>query len=312
MEINNESRKIIEYQTELASLIRNHTINEGKQHTILPNLKLLRTSSVTEHLHSIYEPSLIVIAQGSKIVTLGSESYHYDTTSYLVSSVHLPIVGQIVEATPEKPYLCVQISFSIEQIMNIVEETDQIWTGKTNSGRGLVVNKTNAALMDAVLRFVRLLDAPQDIHVMAPLIIHEILYRILQDDQRNIIKQFAIKGSHSHAIGEIIKLIHDDFSKPLSIEELAAKANMSTSSLHSQFKRVTAMSPLQYQKMIRLREARSLLLTNHFMDAADVGFRVGYESPSQFSREYSRMFGLPPISDIKRLKDSMSINITLT
>lgn len=311
MELKNTNTNIIDCQTELASLISNHAITEGKQHTIIPNLQLLRASSVSEPLHSIYEPSLIVIAQGSKIVTLGNESYQYDTNSYLVSSVHLPIVGQIIEATPQKPYLCVQINFSIEQIFDVMKENDQSWTGKKDSGRGLVVNKTNAPLMDAVLRLVRLLDTPQDIHVIAPLIIREILYRILQDDQKNIIKQFAINGSHSHAVGKIIKLINDDYDRPLRIEELATKANMSASSLYNHFKRATALSPLQYQKMIRLQEARHLLLTDTLMDAADVGFRVGYESPSQFSREYARMFGLPPISDIKRLKDSLSLNLTL-
>ncbi|TGE34763.1 AraC family transcriptional regulator [Desulfosporosinus fructosivorans] len=311
MERETTNNKIIECQKELASLISKHASAEGKQHTIIPTLQLLRASNVSEHLHSIYEPSLIVIAQGSKIVMLGDEAYQYDAASYLVSSVHLPIVGRIIEATPQKPYLCVQINFRTDQILDVVKETDQIWTGKTDSGRGLVVNKTNTALLDAVLRFVRLLDTPQDIHMLSPLITREILYRVLQDDQGNVIKQFAINGSHSHSIGKIIKLINDDFAKPLRIEELASKANMSTSSLHSQFKRVTAMSPLQYQKMIRLQEARRLLLTDSSMDAADVGFQVGYESPSQFSREYARMFGLPPISDVKQLRDSLSLNLSL-
>lgn len=310
MERENSDNKIAEYQKELASLIKKFVSTDGKHPTIIPALQLLRASNVSERLHSIYEPSLILIAQGSKIVMLGDEVYHYDPASYLVSSVQLPIVGRIIQATPEEPYLCVQISFRTDQILDIVKEADPIRNGKTDLGRGLVANKTNAALLDAVLRLVRLLDTPQDIPVLSPLIIREILYRVLQDDQKNIIKQFAVIGSHAHSIGKIIKLINDDFSKLLRIEELAAKANMSTSSLHSQFKRVTAMSPLQYQKMIRLQEARRLLLTAS-MDAADVGFQVGYESPSQFSREYARMFGLPPISDVKQLRDSLSLNLTL-
>ncbi|SHO50645.1 AraC family transcriptional regulator [Anaerocolumna xylanovorans] len=310
MERENTNNNLIEYQKELASLISKHAPADGKQHTLIPTLQLLRASNVSEHLHSIYEPSLIVIAQGSKIVMLGDETHQYNASSYLVSSVHLPIVGRIIEATLQKPYLCVQISFRTDQILDIVKESDQIWNSKTDSGRGLVVNETNAALLDAVLRLVRLLDTPKDIPVLSPLVTREILYRVLQNDHRNIIKQFAINGSHAHSIGKIIKLINDDYAKPLRIEELAAKANMSTSSLHSQFKRVTAMSPLQYQKMIRLQEARRLLLTDS-MDAADVGFQVGYESPSQFSREYARMFGLPPISDAKQLRDSLSLNLTL-
>ncbi|WP_143319395.1 AraC family transcriptional regulator [Clostridium sp. HBUAS56010] len=311
MELKNGNHKFEQSRAELASLITSHTIVEGKQHTVLPNLQLLRTTSVSEYLHSIYEPSLIVIAQGSKVVTLGDESYQYDSNSYLVSSVHLPIVGRIVEASPQKPYLCVQINFTIDQVMDVIKETDQAWDGKSDFGRGLVINKTNDLLMDAVVRFVRLLDSPEDIKVLAPFIIREILYRILQDDHRNVIKQFAMSGSQSYSVGKIIKLINEDFAKPLRIDELAEKANMSTSSLHSQFKRVTAMSPLQYQKRMRLQEARRLLLADSFRDAADVGFEVGYESPSQFSREYARMFGLPPISDRKRLKDSLAFHLTM-
>lgn len=311
MEQETTNSKIIECQKELASLISKYASVEGKQHTTLPDLQLLRASNVSEQLHSIYSPSLIVIAQGSKIVMLGEEVYQYDATSYLVTSVQLPIIGRIIEATPQKPFLSVQINFRTDQILDVLKETDQIWTGKTGSGRGLVVNKTNIALLDAVLRFVRLLDTPQDIPILAPLISREILYRVLQNDHCNVIKQFAIKGSHSHSIGKIIKLINDEFARPLRIEELALKSNMSTSSLHSQFKRVTAMSPLQYQKMIRLQEARRLLLTDSSMDAAGAGFQVGYESPSQFSREYTRMFGLPPISDVKQLRDSLSIDLSL-
>ena len=300
MGIANKQNKNIETQNQLASLVEKHTKSEGLQHTMIPTLQLLRASNVSEPLHSIYEPSIIVIAQGSKIVTLGNESYQYNETSYLVASVHLPIVGQIIEATPEKPYLCAQIAFTTEQILDVMKEIDYVGSRKTDSVRGIVVNKTNPALLDAVLRFVKLLDTPKDIQFLSPLIIREILYRILQDDHGNLIKQFAMNGSYSHVMGRILNLIHDDYSKPLRIEELAETANMSTSSLHSHFKRVTAMTPLQYQKMIRLQEARRLLLNDSSMDAANVGFLVGYESPSQFSREYARMFGLPPISDVKK------------
>lgn len=311
MERENTSNKIIEYQKELATLISRHATVEGKQHTTLPDLQLLRTSNVSQPLHSIYSPSLIVIAQGAKIVTLGDEVYQYDANSYIITSVDLPIIGRIVDATSQKPFLSVQISFRTDQIWDILKETDNILTGKMASERGLVVNKTNIDLLDAVLRLVRLLDTPEDIHILAPLTKSEILYRILQNDHRNVIKQFAIKGSHSYSIGQIIKLINDEFDRPLRIEELALKLNMSASSLHSHFKRVTGMSPLQYQKTIRLQEARRLLLTDSSLDAASVGFKVGYESPSQFSREYTRMFGLPPISDVKQLKNSLSINLSL-
>jgi AraC-like DNA-binding protein len=305
-----QTNKIIEYLKELASLMNNLVFSDGIHTTAIPSLRLVRASNISEPLHAIYEPSLLLIAQGSKIVMLANESYQYDPASYLVASVHLPICGQIIQATPQEPYLCIQLSFSINQILDIIKESDQIWSNKMDSGRGLVVNKTSLTLLDAVLRLVRLLETPQDIPILSPLIIREILYRILQDDQGNFIKQFAIIGSHAHSIAKVIKLINNDFLKPLRIEELAAKANMSTSALHNQFKKVTAMSPLQYQKLIRLQEARRLLLSES-SDAAEIGYRVGYESPSQFSREYARMFGLPPISDVKRLRDSLSLSITL-
>lgn len=305
MNIEIPNNKITEYQKELVLLINRLVNSDGIHSTAIPSLRLIRASNVSEPLHSIYEPSLLVIAQGSKIVTLADESYQYDPASYLVASVHLPISGRIIQATQQEPYLCVQLSFSTDQILDIIKESDQAWSRKMDSGRGLVVNKTNSDLLNAVLRLVGLLDTPRDIPAISPLIVREILYRILQDKQGNLIKQFAMIGSHAHCIAKVIQMINNDFPKPLRIEELAKKVNMSTSSLHTQFKKVTAMSPLQYQKLIRLQEARRLLLAES-SEAANVGFQVGYESPSQFSREYARMFGLPPISDIKRLRDSLS------
>jgi len=297
--------KITIYQKELVSTINGLVNSDGIHSTAIPSLRLIRASNVSEPLHSIYDPSLLVIAQGAKIVTLADENYQYDPSTYLVTSVHLPITGQIIKASPEVPYLCVQLRFSTDQILDIIKESNQAWSGKMDSGRGMVVNRVNSDLLDAVLRLVRLLDTPKDIPVLSPLIIREILYRILQDKQGDLIKQFAMIGSHANSIAKVIQLINTDFSKPLRIEDLAKKVNMSTSSLHNQFKKVTAMSPLQYQKLIRLQEARRLLFAES-SEAADVSFQVGYESPSQFSREYARMFGLPPISDINRLRDSLS------
>jgi AraC-like DNA-binding protein len=297
--------KIAIYQEKLVSMINGIVREDGLYATTIPALELFRASNVSEPLHTIYKPSLLVIVQGSKIVTLADENYKYDPASYLVASVHLPITGQIIQASPEKPYLCVQINFNTEQILDIVKESDEVWSGKKDSGRGIVVNEINSDLLDAVLRLVKLLYTPKDIPILSPLIIREILYRILQDRQGDLIKQFAMIGSHAHCIAKVIQFINSNYSKSMKIEDLARKVNMSTSSLHNQFKKVTAMSPLQYQKLIRLQEARRLLFSES-AEAADVSFQVGYESPSQFSREYARMFGLPPISDIKRLRDSLS------
>jgi transcriptional regulator GlxA family with amidase domain len=199
--------------------------------------------------------------------------------------------------------LCLRLDFDPKQIFDIIKEINQTTSKKGDSQRGLFVSKMNSSLLDAVLRLVRLLDTPGDIPVLAPLVIREILYRILQDEQGDSVKQIAMIGSHTHRIAKVIQLIKQDFAKPLRIEELALTANMSSSSLHHHFKQVTRLSPLQYQKQLRLQEARRLMLSE-VADAANAGFQVGYESPSQFSREYSRMFGLPPISDIKRFRES--------
>jgi hypothetical protein len=240
--------KILEYQAELVSLIGRHTKSDGAYDTAIPSLSLLRATKAAELEHSIYEPSLCVIAQGSKIVMLADECYQYDLSSYLVASVQLPVSGMVIEATPQKPYLCLKIDFSTNDILDILKESDQKWSGRTDAKRGMYVNRIDSSLLDAILRLVRLLDTPWDIPVLSPLFIREILYRVLQDEHGDLIRQFAMTGSHVQSIAKAIRIINQDFFKPLRIEELAKGVNMSISALYSQFKKVTAMSPLQYQK----------------------------------------------------------------
>ncbi|WP_337100852.1 AraC family transcriptional regulator [Paenibacillus sp. YIM B09110] len=297
--------EIMTQQQELAHLIDRYTPSAGTHVTAISSLKLIRSCGESEPIYSVYDPSLCMVAQGSKLVMLGKESYHYNPATYLVASVNLPIAGQIIQATPQRPYLSLQLNFSTDQIMDIIKEPNWESGHKEGSRRGLLVSKTSRPLLDAVLRLVRLLDTPLDIPVLAPLTIREILYRILQDEQGASVRQFAVKGSHAGRIAKVISCINRDFAKPLRIDELAVVASMSPSSLHFHFKEVTAMSPMQYQKQVRLQEARRLLLSD-IPEAANAGFQVGYESPSQFSREYVRMFGMPPLSDIKRLRDSLA------
>ncbi|ANY66630.1 AraC family transcriptional regulator [Paenibacillus sp. BIHB 4019] len=296
--------EIIRQQKELAYVIDHYS--EGTHSTAITSLKFIRSNGESQPVYSIYNPSLCIVAQGSKLIMLGQESYQYNPASYLVASVHLPITGQIIQASPQHPYLSLQLDFNTEQIVDMLKEFHFEWNHKEGSSRGLMVSKTSPSLLDAVLRLVRLLDTPQDIPVLAPLIIREILYRILKDEQRASILQFAVSGSSAQRIAKVITLINRDYAKPLRIDELATAASMSASSLHTHFKEVTAMSPMQYQKQVRLQEARRLLLSD-IPEAANAGFQVGYDSPSQFSREYARMFGLPPLSDIKRLRDSLSL-----
>ncbi|MFX3635564.1 MAG: AraC family transcriptional regulator [Candidatus Pristimantibacillus sp.] len=295
---------IIVKQAELALLLERFTNNDGTYSTAIPSLHLIRASKQSEPLHTIHKPALCIVAQGKKLVMLAQECYQYNSAQYLVVSVDLPISGEIIQATSESPYLCLRLDFDPNQIYDMIRDTNQTWSTKGVSCRGLFVSKTNESLLDAALRLVRLLDTPQDIPVLAPMVIREIIYRILQDEQGDSLKQFAMIGNHAQRITKVIDLIKEDFAKPLRIDQLAMTVNMSPSSLHQHFKDITAMSPLQYQKQIRLQESRRLLLSET-LDAADAGFQVGYESPSQFSREYARMFGLPPMSDIKRLRGTL-------
>ncbi|MEK4870939.1 MULTISPECIES: AraC family transcriptional regulator [Niallia] len=287
---------------ELTRLIEKHIKIDGTHETEINHLNIIRASTLTEPLHSIIEPSVCFIVQGSKLVMLGEELFHYDSSQYLVTSVHLPIRGKITEADEEKPYLCIRLGFTTEQILEAV--ANQKEADSYPPRRAMLVNKTTSDMTDALVRLLKLLDSPKDIPVLAPLYQKEILYRILQNEDGDQIKQFAILGSHAQAIKEVIQIINHAYAKPLRVEELAKSVNMSLSSFHHYFKSITGMSPLQFQKMVRLQEARRQMLSEG-LEAAEAAFQVGYESPSQFSREYSRMFGLPPKSDVRKIQDNL-------
>ncbi|WP_046227014.1 AraC family transcriptional regulator [Paenibacillus dauci] len=286
---------------ELAGEIERLTDQEGIQPTQILSLSLIRNSELTNAIHMIYEPAICLVAQGRKQVMLGQESYEYGPLDYFLVSVDLPISGQVIEADRDHPYLAVRLALDPAQILEMVQETE-LQAAAAPAKRALCVSRTDLGLTDAILRLVRLLETPDHIEVLAPLLIREILYRIWQDQQGDILRQLAVTGSSTSRVAGVIKHIKQYYDQPLRVEELAAAGSMSSSSLHRYFKEVTGMSPLQYQKQVRLQEARRLLLSEA-ADAAEVGYRVGYESPSQFSREYARLFGLPPISDMKRLRE---------
>ncbi|WP_153977812.1 AraC family transcriptional regulator [Paenibacillus xylanilyticus] len=292
---------------EMAQLIGRFTPNDGIHATAIPSLSLIRASEISQPIYSVHQPALCIVAQGSKLVVLGRESYTYDRTQYLVASVNLPISGQVVQATAEEPYLCVRLDFDSNQIFDLIQSPAAMQSKPDNSTqRGLFVSSTKVPLLEAIIRLVRLLDTPEDIPILAPLFIREILYRIIQDEHGHSIKQFAVQNSHAQHIAKVIEVIQSEYDKPLRVDQLAAMVNMSSSSLHYHFKAITAMSPIQFQKQIRLQEARNMLIAGS-TDAADAAFQVGYESPSQFSREYARMYGLPPKSDIQRLRHTLQM-----
>ncbi|TYS13512.1 AraC family transcriptional regulator [Rossellomorea vietnamensis] len=296
------SEQIDKQRAEITQYIESYTGRDGAVATAIPSLSFIRFSEVTGPVYGVYKPSLCIIVQGRKEVLLAQESYLYGPANYLVASVNLPIVGQVTEASPEVPYLALKLEFTPSEILEVLREYQMGVEKKESAKRGMYVSNLETSLLDAVARLARLLDTPKDIKVLAPLIRKEIIYRVLQGENGGLLKQIALEGSSTYQISDVIQHIMNNYAKSFKIEELAEIANMSVSSLHRHFKEVTAMSPIQFQKQLRLQEARSLLLSQS-ADAAEVGFRVGYESPSQFSREYSRMFGLPPIEDIKRTRD---------
>ncbi|WP_170314881.1 AraC family transcriptional regulator [Saccharibacillus brassicae] len=257
-------------------------------------------------MHSLYRPSLCIIAQGAKQVMLGSETYTYDPSTYLATSVELPIQGRVIEASGVQPYLSVQLHFTADQIVAFGEASGLGQTKEeTRPDRGLAAGAMNEELLDALLRLVRLLDTPHDIEALSPLVVRELLYRTLQGELGGRMRRFAAAGTLSKRIADVVRRLQLEYDKPLRVDQLAAQARMSESSLYTHFKKVTNLTPIQYQKRIRLQEARRLLLSETG-EAADAAFRVGYESSSQFSREYSRLFGLPPARDMKRIKESLA------
>ncbi|MCH6264504.1 AraC family transcriptional regulator [Neobacillus citreus] len=297
-------------RVELTKIIEGRTGRDGTQMTAIPTLFFSRYSDETGPNYGVYKPSVCIIVQGMKEVLLSQERFQYGPADYLVASVNLPITGQVTEASCEVPYLALKLEFTPSEILEVLREFQMGVDKKENARRGLYVSKIEPSLLDAVTRLARLLDHPKDIPVLAPLIRKEIIYRVLRGEHGGMLKQIAIEGSSTNQISDVIEHIMNNYEKSFKIEELAELANMSVSSLHRHFKEVTAMSPIQFQKQLRLQEARSLLLSES-ADAADVAFRVGYESPSQFSREYSRMFGLPPKEDVKRLRDHHDKTINL-
>ena len=295
----------LEKQQHLIDLIEQHICQDGAVETAIPGLSLYRESAPLNLACNIYEPSVCFIARGQKVIFLEEEEYRYNAHSYLVTSVHLPLNSRIVEASEEEPYLALKLRFSLDEIIDVatqMEKQMQAPCCQISCDRGLLIGETDEGILDSLIRLVALLNTPKEIPFFAPLVSKEILFRLIAKHPQRFVKQFAALGSYSHRMVCCIKEINARFNEPLRIDELAQKAGMSNSLFHRNFKKMTAMSPIQYQKKVRLQEARKLLLSKQ-TNASEVAFVVGYESPSQFSREYARMFGLPPISDVRHNKN---------
>ena len=269
--------------------------------TVIPGLSLYRRDAPTQPTSSMQEPSICLIAQGAKRVLLGDDTYVFDVHHFLITSVDLPTVVQVIQASREKPYLSLLLQLDQREIAQLMVDSHLPPPRAQQSSRGMAIGEVTLPLLSACQRLIDMLAAPQDIPILAPLIQREIIYRLLVGDQGARLRQIASAGSQSHQIAQAIEWLKRHYTLPLRIEDLAAQVHMSPSTFHHHFRALTAMSPLQYQKWLRLNEARRLMLTER-LDAATAAFQVGYESPSQFSREYSRVFGAPPLRDITYLR----------
>jgi len=269
--------------------------------TNIPGLSLFRRDEPTEPMSGMYEPSICLAVQGAKRVILGEDTYVYDAHHYLITSVHLPTIVQIIDASPEKPYLGLRLKFDLREVSQLMVDSNLPQPRPQQSSRGMATGEMTLQLVNAFIRLVDLLNDEKDIPILAPVIQREIIYRLLVGDRGERLRQIATAGSQSQQIAKAIGWLKSNYSQAISMEDLAAQANMSTSTFHQHFRSLTALSPLQFQKQLRLQEARRLMLAER-MDAANAAFQVGYESPSQFNREYNRQFGAPPLRDITRLR----------
>ncbi|MFN6461684.1 MAG: AraC family transcriptional regulator N-terminal domain-containing protein [Nostoc sp. DedVER02] len=264
---------------------------------------LNRSSSPAECVYGVSVPAFCVIAQGSKEVLLGSDRYQYDPMHYLLATVELPIVSQILEASQAQPYLSLRLDLDPILVGSVMVEAGYPSPQSRANVKAIDVSLLDAPLLDAVVRLVRLLSSPAEARILMPLVTREIIYRLLMGEQGNRLRHIAVLSGYTHHIALAIAQLHKNFKEPLRIESIARDFGMSVSGFHHHFKSVTAMSPLQFQKQLRLQEARRLMLGEN-LDATSAAYRVGYDDASHFNREYKRLFGAPPMRDVERLREA--------
>ena len=296
-----QARRMTADRDELADRIGRAIPREGTVE-VQPGLHFRRATRPTERLYSFSKPSFCVIAQGSKELVVGDDRFRYDPAHYMISTIELPMIGQVVEASPERPYLGLWLLLDPSVVTSVMVESGVAQPRSDGNGVKFIdVSALDANLLDATLRLVRLSDASGEYRVLAPLVIREIIYRLLTGAQSSRMRHLATFGGHAHRMVRAVEKLRKNFDKPLRIEDIARELGMSISGFHAHFRAVTAMSPLQFQKQLRLQEARRLMLSED-LDAAEAGYRVGYDDASHFSREYKRHFGEPPMRDVERLR----------
>jgi AraC-like DNA-binding protein len=290
-------------RAELAGKIALLIGNEENRITEIPGVTLHRRTAPTPPCRTTYQPGIIVVAQGSKQVNLGKSSFIYDEAHYLLTAVDLPIVSWVAEATQEVPCLVLSLKLDISMVRELLSREEIHVANSPSDSPAMSIGETTPEFMSACCRLLDLLNSPQDIPFLNDLIQREIIYRILRGPEGARLRSVATLGDQSHRTAKAIAWIAANYSKTLRVEELAELSSMGVSTLHHHFRMLTSMSPLQYQKQLRLQSARNLMLNNG-MDATSAAFEVGYESPTQFNREYSRFFGQPPVRDVRALRES--------
>jgi AraC-like DNA-binding protein len=308
-QIERNTHRVQASRDELVDLLARALREDGELEP-LKGLHLNRASSPMEPLHSVYDPVFCVIAQGSKEVFLRNERYVYDPSHYLLVTAELPLVSHVLEASKKQPYLALRLELDPVLVGSVMVEAGDVAPQSHADVRAITVSSLEAGLMDAVVRLVRLLDAPVETPFLAPLVTREIVYRLWMGEQQERLRHIAALGGYTPHIAKAIERLHKDLDQPLRIDSIARELGMSVSGFHHHFKAVTAMSPLQFQKRLRLQEARRLML-GEGLDATSVAYRVGYHNDSHFSREYKSLFGLPPMRDMERLRGITRESISL-
>jgi len=288
----------------LAQTIARHVPGDGMFKSAIPGVTLIRSSAPTMPMPVIYEPSVCFVAQGRKRALLADTVYDYDPARHLIASVGLPVMGAVIEASESEPYLSVQLDLDMQELSELAIRFPAADGAPMGAPAGLSLNQTTAPVQDALVRLLALLDTPADIEAIAPLTIREIHYRLLSGEGGQVIRQMAQADSRLNRIARAIVWIRRHFREQWGIEDAAEVAALSRSTFHLHFKAITAMSPLEFRTQLRLQEARRLMISDA-MEAAAAAFQVGYDSPSQFSRDYSRFFGKPPAADTRRLREAI-------
>lgn len=271
----------------------------------LPGVHVARATRPMDGIHGVYPTAFCVIAQGAKEVYIGEAVHRYDTHHYLLATMDLPAVSRILRATRREPYLSLRLDLEPTLVGAVMVEAGMSVPRSPIAAKAVVVSGLDVELLDSCVRLVRLLDGPAEARVLAPLVKREIIYRLLIGEQGDRLRCLPVLGGHSHSIGKALEMLRKSFDQPLRIEAIARDLGMSPSGFHHHFKAVTDMSPLQFQKQLRLQLARRLMLGEN-LDAATAGYRVGYSNASHFSRDYRRHFGEPPARDAERVRQAAS------